>query len=543
VLTISLFGGLEIRRDSEPLALPQSKKTRALLGYLIRKGRPQRRDALCELLWEIPDDPRAALRWSLTKLRPLVNDDSVERLTADREQVAFERRGAIIDIVSAEEECAAGLERLSKQALHDLCEACTGTLLAGLELPNQPTYESWRLGEQERARQLQLRILDELTGRKEDNAAERTVLLRRRLELDPDNEDAHVQLIAHLAAAGQRADAENQVEVSRRMLQSIGAFDPVRLNAALLRDASLHQAPLSTAKKTPPTSTPAPSTDPETQLRQDIRFCTASDGVRIAYSTVGTGPPLAKTANWLNHLEFDWESPVWRHLFQAFARDFRFVRYDERGNGLSDWEVDELSLDAFVRDFEAVVDASGLERFPIFGISQGSAVAVEYAARHPDRITRLVLLNGFARGWRVDTSAKLIAAGEAMVTLMRGGWGLDNPAFRRMFTSLYIPDAEERHHAWLDDLERQTTSSHNAARLFDAFGRIDVRHRLAAVRAPTLVIHSRGDVFVPASLGRELAAGIRGARFVSLDTDNHLLVEGDPAVEPFLAEMRRFLAE
>ena len=535
-LHIRLFGGLEIRRKDESVALPQSKKTRALLAYLILRRRPQRRDALCELLWEIPDDPRAALRWSLSKLRPLVNEETVERLTADREIVAFDCHGAIVDILRAEEACANGLANLSTQALRDLCASCNGTLLAGLDLPSQPAYESWRLGEQERARQMHLRILDEIIARDEGDASDRTALLRARVELDPDSEDAHVRLVAHLATAGQRADAESQAEISERMLRSIGSLHGARLKDALLFDTR-QAAPKTIA----PASTPLPRPDPP--LRQDIRFCTASDGVRIAYSTVGSGPPLVKTANWLNHLEFDWDSPVWRHLIQAIAREFRFIRYDERGNGLSDWEPYDLSLEAFVRDFEAVVDASALERFPIFGISQGCAVAVEYAARHPERVTRMILLNGFTRGWRVGSSPKLIAAGEAMMTLMRGGWGLDTPAFRRMFTSLYVPRAEERHYAWLDELERQTTSPDNAARLFDAFGRIDVQHSLAAVRAPTLVIHSRGDKFVPAHLGRELAAGIRGARFVSLETDNHLLVEGDPAIEPFLAELRGFLAE
>ncbi len=529
-LDIRLFGGLEVRRDGKNVALPQSKKTRALLGYLILKGTPQRRDALCELLWEIPDDPRAALRWSLSKLRAVVNDDENERLTADRERVAFECAGATIDYVCAEKACAAGLENTPSETLRDLCGSCAGTLLAGLDLPSQPAYESWRLGVQERARQLHLRILDELIARDAD-AAERTQLLRRRVELDPDNEDAHVTLVAHLTAMGQRVDAEAQAAVSRRMLESVGAVDDARIKAAL------HNAP---QKPMPVKRAPMP--EPATPLRQDIRFCTAVDDVRIAYATVGNGPPLVKTANWLNHLEFDWESPIWRTLFRGLARDYRLVRYDERGNGLSDWDSQDLSLEAFVRDLEAVVEANGLDRFPIFGLSQGAAVAIEFAARHPERVTHLVLLNGFARGWRVGSTPKLVASVEAMMTLMRSGWGHENPTFRRMFTGLYMPKGDERQFAWLDELERMTTSPENAARLVDAFGRIDVRHRLSQVRAPTLVMHSRGDIFIPPGLGREIAAGIPGTRFVSLPTDNHLLVEGDPAADMFLAELRTFLA-
>jgi pimeloyl-ACP methyl ester carboxylesterase/DNA-binding SARP family transcriptional activator len=532
-LDIRLFGGLEIRRDGEPLALPQSKKTRALLGYLILKGTPQRRDALCELLWEIPDDPRAALRWSLSKLRPLVNDDGVERLTADRERVAFERHGAEVDVARAEEACAAGVETLSRDELMDLCRACTGTLLAGLDLPSQPAYESWRLGQQERARQLHLRILDELIGREDGDAAGRGALMRRRLELDPDNEDAHVQLIAHLAAAGQRADAENQAEVSRRMLQSIGAFDEARLKAAL---------GTASARRAPPT-TRAPLPEPDAALHQNIRFATAADGVRIAYATVGSGPPLVKTANWMNHLEFDWESPIWRHMFRALSRDHTFIRYDSRGNGLSDWNVDDLTLDALVEDLRAVVDAAGVERFPLLAISQGCAVAIEFAVRWPQRVSKLILYGGYARGWRLRDDPEFVAQTEALVTLTRTGWGRDNPAYRQVFTSLFIPGATPEQMDWFNELQRITTSPENAARILEAHGEIDVLDRLKLVTQPTLVVHARNDARIPYANGRQLAMGIPGAKFVTLDSQNHLILEQEPAWPRFLSEIRQFLAE
>src|SRR5262245_2482641 len=177
-LEIKLFGGLEVRRDGEVVPLPQSKKTRALLAYLILKGTPQRRDALCELLWEIPDDPRAALRWSLSKLRPLVNDETVERLSADRERVAFEANGATVDIARAEDACVTGLDHFTHDELVELCGICGGQLLAGLDLPNQPSYETWRLGQQDRARRLHMRVIDELIARAETGDAERTSLLR-----------------------------------------------------------------------------------------------------------------------------------------------------------------------------------------------------------------------------------------------------------------------------------------------------------------------------------------------------------------------------
>jgi pimeloyl-ACP methyl ester carboxylesterase/DNA-binding SARP family transcriptional activator len=532
-LEIKLFGGLEVRRDNEIVPLPQSKKTRALLAYLILKGMPQRRDNLCELLWEIPDDPRAALRWSLSKLRQVVNDEGIERLTADRERVAFEPRGAVVDFLRAEEICAAGLAQLSRGALLELSGAFSGPLLAGLELPNQPAYEAWRLGQQEKARRLQIQVIDELLARRDHDAGERTSLLRTLTELDPDSEDSHLHLIAHLAATGHRSDAEAQAEISRRMLADVGGIDEDRLKSALRGTSERLRGARAT-----PASSAAPGT-----LRQDVRFCTASDGVRIAYATVGSGPPLLKTANWLNHLEFDWESPIWRHLFRAMAQDHTFVRYDSRGNGLSDWSIENLTLNDLVNDLKAVADAAGLDRFPLFAISQGCAVAVEFAVRYPQCVSKLILYGGYARGWRTRTDSDFIAQNEALLTLTRTGWGRDNPAYRQVFTSLFIPGATPEQMDWFNELQRMTTSPENAAKLLSAFGNIDVSDRLCLVTQPTLVLHARNDARVSYGNGRQLAMGIPGARFVTLEGQNHLLLEQEPAWPRFLAEVRAFLAE
>jgi DNA-binding SARP family transcriptional activator/pimeloyl-ACP methyl ester carboxylesterase len=528
-LAIKLFGGLEVSRDGQIVPLPQSKKTRALLAYLILKGVPQRRDALCELLWEIPDDPRGALRWSLTKLRPLVNEDKVERLTADRERVAFEPHGAVVDILRLEEACAAGLQRAGRSKLLELARATNGALLAGLDLPNQPAYEAWRLGQQEKARRLTIQVIEQLLASAECDADERTSLLRRLVEINPDDQDAHVRLIAHLAATRQRGEAEAQAEISRRVLADVGGLDEERLGSAL-KGAGAREPARNTAV--------APSA-----LRQDVRFCTASDGVRIAYATVGSGPPLVKTANWLNHLEFDWESPIWRHMFRALAQDHKFVRYDSRGNGLSDWNVENLTIDALVTDLKAVVDAAGFDRFPLLAISQGCAVAVEFAVRYPSFVSKLILYGGFAQGWRTGSYGDLAIQNEAMITLTRTGWGLDNPAYRQMFTSLFIPGATPEQMDWFNELQRITTSPENAAMLLSAFGNIDVLHRLSHVTQPTLVLHARNDERVPYAAGRVLATRIPGARFVALEGQNHLLLEQEPAWPRFLAEVRAFLAE
>jgi DNA-binding SARP family transcriptional activator/alpha-beta hydrolase superfamily lysophospholipase len=528
-LDIRVLGELEARLDGAPLALPQSRKTRALLAYLAVQRAPQRRDALCELFWEMPDDPRAALRWSLTKLRPLLNTPERERLKADRERVCFEPLGASVDLARARAACAGDPMTLSVDELRALAALFRGPFLAGLDLPAQPAFETWRLGQQEQARRLHLCVLDALAAKLTD-VEERAAVLRKRIELDPGDEAAHARLIAALTQAGALAAAEQQCEASARMLAAIGPHD-----AAALRQA------LRQPRATPPPASAAGVALDE-PLRQDVRFCTARDGVRIAYATVGSGPPLVKTANWLNHLEFDWESPIWRHMFRAFAKDHTFVRYDSRGNGLSDWDVDDISLEALVTDLKAVVDAAGIERFPLLAISQGCAVAVEFAVRHPERVSKLILYGGYAQGWRLREDQRDQEEREAAITLVRTGWGKDTPAYRQMFTSLFIPDSTPEQMHCFNELQRVSTSPANAARLLSSFGDIDVLDRLPLVRAPTLVMHVRGDARISYGNGRQLAAGIPGARFVTLEGRNHLILEQEPAWPRFLAEIQAFLA-
>jgi pimeloyl-ACP methyl ester carboxylesterase len=275
---------------------------------------------------------------------------------------------------------------------------------------------------------------------------------------------------------------------------------------------------------------------------QTIRFCTSADGARIAFATVGGGPPLVKAANWLNHLEFDWNSPVWRHWLRELGRDHTLVRYDERGCGLSDWSADEMSVEAWVRDLEAVVDALELERFPLLGISQGAPIAVAYAVRHPERVSHLVLYGGYLRGRsHRGLSPKQAEERDLMIRMVRVGWGQDNPAFRQVFTTLFIPDADREQIAWFNELQRVSATPENAARMLEAFDRIDVRSLASRVQAPTLVLHAKGDLRVPFAEGRLIASSIPGARFVPLDGRNHLLLESEPAWSRFLDAVRDFL--
>jgi class 3 adenylate cyclase/pimeloyl-ACP methyl ester carboxylesterase len=277
---------------------------------------------------------------------------------------------------------------------------------------------------------------------------------------------------------------------------------------------------------------------------QEIHFCKTRDGVQLAYSRIGQGPAIVKTGNWMTHLEFDFESPIWRHLYRELARDHAVYRYDARGNGLSDREIPDVCFENFVDDLEAVVDAANIERFALLGISQGCSVSIAYAVRHPERVSHLILYGGFAVGARkrVRTEAEK-EAGEAMLTLMRLGWGQEDAAFRQLFTSQFIPDGTKEQADWFNELQRISCSPADAVRNLLASGETDVTSLLAQVKAATLVMHARHDARVPFEAGRRMAAGIPGARFVPLEGRNHLILESEPAFPRFLDEMRAFLGQ
>jgi class 3 adenylate cyclase/pimeloyl-ACP methyl ester carboxylesterase len=266
-------------------------------------------------------------------------------------------------------------------------------------------------------------------------------------------------------------------------------------------------------------------------MEQQIRFCTTSDGVRIAYATVGQGPPLVRIAGWLTHLEFEWENPLWRSFIDALSRRFLLIRYDGRSLGLSDREVKDLSPEAHVRDLEAVVDAVGFDRVALYGLSQGGSTAIAYAACHPDRVSHLILYGSFARmSWLLDTEEGRQGF-EAALTLVRQGWGSNVPAYRQFFTSLFMPEADTEAARQLNELQRVSTSGENAAAWLSAAAKTDVRHLLSQIATPTLVIHRRGDSMVPFEAGRELASSIPGARFLALGGRNHFPLANEPIME------------
>ena len=281
---------------------------------------------------------------------------------------------------------------------------------------------------------------------------------------------------------------------------------------------------------------------PERSRAQKVTFCRTADGLNLAMARVGQGPTLVRATTWLNHLEYEWDDPVRGPLLHFLASRHDFIRYDGRGNGLSDRNVDELSLATFGRDLEAVVAAQKLERYALFGISQGGATAIAHAVRHPERVTKLVVYGSFARGRAKRNSSKETEVSEAYLTLMRHGWGDENSAFIQTFSRLFAPNASPEDIKAFAKMQRLATSPENAVRLRAAVDQIDIDALLPHVAAPTLIVHARGDQTSPFDEGRRLAAGIPNARFVSLETDSHMPMPSDPEWEKFTSEVAMFLA-
>lgn len=274
--------------------------------------------------------------------------------------------------------------------------------------------------------------------------------------------------------------------------------------------------------------------------KQDIRFCRTRDGTNIAWAATGSGYPMIKAANWLSHLEYDYVSPVWRHWWIELGRRYELIRYDERACGLSDWNVADISFEAWLDDFESVVEAAGRERFALLGVSQGASVAISYAVRHPERVSHLVLYGGFVQG-RFRREKESAEQAAMLQQLIRVGWGSDHGAFRQVFGSLFMPEGTAEQFRHFDELQRATASPENSEKIFLVSQNIDVADLCARVRVPTLVLHARDELAIPFSQSRLIASTIPGARLVSLDSRNHLILEHESAWQRFLHELEAFV--
>lgn len=512
--------------QGKALALPKSKRTRALLAYLAINAKAHRRDRLSELIWDAPSDPKGALRWALSKIRALVNEPALERLVATREHVALEKEAIDIDIDHFDQAIRRPAE-LSVQELEHVIEVLREPFLDGLDLPDQDLFQQWLMCERNKIKKMSCIALSQLATHLELTQQEQLSWCRNWLEYDPYSTVAANALLLRLKSMG---FADEFVRMQQTLAQRFR-------NACISWEFSERSDKLITdvPKK-------KPFSNKEILSSQKIRFCKTGDGVNIAYSTIGEGYPIVKAANWLSHLKHDWNAPIWSPLFQNLATDHYFLRYDERGNGLSDWKVEDLSFAAFVEDLETVVASTNLEKFALLGISQGASVSIEYAIKHPEKVSHLILFGGYAAGWCIGASEELIKEREAVMTLTASGWGKNNPAYRQIFSSTFLPSANKEELDWFNEFQRLTTSPENAVRFLSVFGDIDVRHQLAKISVPTLVMHSLGDQRIPIKVGRDLASSIPNAEFVGLESDGHLLLGREPASKVFVDTVRSFIA-
>jgi pimeloyl-ACP methyl ester carboxylesterase len=395
-------------------------------------------------------------------------------------------------------------------------------LYRGDLLPHE-LYEDWAFHHRQRLHLTQRELLRS-RGRFADLVA-----------IDPIDEDAHVGLMRELLRGGDRAGVLRQFEVLSDVLRQELGIGP-SIEACSVRDLALTPAERHSAPTGAPRAAPLST--------QRVQFCRTTDDVRLAYAVSGDGPPLVKAANWLTHLDHDWNSPVWRPWWRALSTHHTLVRYDERGCGLSDWEVDDASftLEAWVRDLETVVDALGLERFPLLGISQGGPIALTYAARHPERVSHVVVYGTCARAtWsRADDAQRreLAALGELIGT----SWGSDYPGFRQVYDARFMPDGPIEMWRAFDELQRRSASARNAQRLWRAFGYLDCTEAAATLDVPTLILHSADDRVWSYAEAEDLHSLVAGSRLVSLDSNNHILQDGEPAFGVFLDEVEAFLA-
>jgi DNA-binding SARP family transcriptional activator/pimeloyl-ACP methyl ester carboxylesterase len=517
-VAVRLLGSFEVEVDGT-VAPPSAwgrRHAAALVKLLaLAPGRRAHREQLLDALWPDLDPDEAAPRLHKAAHFARRATGAPDAIVVQGDTVClFPGRPVAVDALELDRAAEAALADGSVEA----AEAALG-LHRGELLP-EDLYEPWTDDLRERLRVRHLQLLRQ-AGRWADLVA-----------IDPTDEDAHLALMRRHAQAGDRRAALQQFELLERAVRRELGVDPSPA-AVALRDQVLDD--LRSQEVVAPAE--------EGRITQEIRFCRTTDGVTLAYAVSGDGPPLVKAANWLTHLDHDWNSPVWRHWLVELSRCHRLVRYDERGCGLSDWAVDDWSLAAWVRDLEAVVDEAGLDRFPLLGISQGGAVAIEYAVRHPERVSHLVLYGSYAQGRRVRaTCDEDRARMQLQVDLARLGWGTDDPAFRQVFTAQFMPGGSKELWDAFNDLQRLTASPENAARIMMTTDEIDITDLARQVRVPTLVLHARDDRRPPFEQGRLLATLIPGSRFVALDSSNHVLLEHEPAWQVFLTEVEAFLA-
>jgi pimeloyl-ACP methyl ester carboxylesterase len=461
-IAIKMLGELQVFHNNLLIPLPSSKLTRALLVYLLLSNRPQRRDYLCKLFWPEAKDARGSLRWSLSKLRAVLNNHT-EHVVADKDHVSINKADIDIDVVNL---LARAAQHSNTSELAVLAEQLAMPLLDGLDLHNAPDFQHWLIAQRQQLVQRRNKVLSQIAATAKYNAT----------------------------------DAAKTAPLPARQRQTL-----------------------------------------QQQYQTDIRYCAGGDGVKIAYASTGRGLPLVKPPALLNHLQYDWHAPLWGRIFHQLAANYQVIRYDDRGTGMSEHNISGICVDDLRQDLATVVEANKLGKFALLGISNGAALSIDYAVRHPERVSHLILFSGYAAGWRADGDPLLREKMEAIIALAETGWEQANPAFRQFFSMTFIPGANQQELDWLNEYLLLAANAKNAAALMSAFADWEVRAKLAQVKVPALVIHSLGDEAIPAQSGREIAATIPGAEFIGLNSTSHLLLEREPSAQQFVDIVHDFI--
>lgn len=521
-LSLNTLGELSITSDGQQKNLPASKRTRALLAYLALTGRPHRRDHLCEFIWTLPDDPRGALRWSLSKLRPLVNSPDTERLLGEGERVWLQTDDIEIDVHRLEQQL--NNPEVGVDELKSMDEQLQQPFLGRLDLADQDMFQNWLTSERQKIAEMRIKVRSLLANHPNLSSREQLHWTREWEKLDPHNSIATTRRIMLAESLGrQRVRGVVNGRAAMRRLEEV-------VFAATADESQPGEAAYDTK----------PASKDLLDL-QTVRFCSSSEGVRLAYTAIGDGAPIVSAAHWLSHLARDWDAPTWSWLYRELARSHRLVRYDQRGCGLSDWNVGELSLDRQVADLEAVVAAAGLDQFDLLGISQGAAVSIAYAVKHPERVKHLVLFGSYARGWSFGSEQQQ-EEGETLISLSRMGWDGEEQPFWRLLYSRLAPDTTADERNWMGRLCSRAASQANLEKILHLAGQVDIQDLLAKVRVPTLVMHSLGDRTISVCDGCDVAEAIAEARFLGLDSNNHALLGREPASQDFVSALRSFIA-
>jgi DNA-binding SARP family transcriptional activator/pimeloyl-ACP methyl ester carboxylesterase len=528
MVTIRLLGEFALEVDGRRVhgsAFPRRSAAALVKLLALAPARRLHREQVMDALW--PGLPAKSAANQLHKAAHYARQGTgVPESVLLRNEVVSLFPGARVVVDAIEFEAAATAAAISDEAgaADSALEAYAGGLL-----PEDP-YEPWAAQPRQHLEMLHRELL------------RRAARWAELVALEPTDEQAQLGLAQSILARGDRTGALRQIDTIEQILRDelgIG-LSPEGYE---LRVRAL-DSPVSVPSAARQDARPAPAPRYASLATQTLGFCRTSDGVRLAYATSGHGPPLVKVANWLTHLDYDWASPVWSHWWRGLTQTHQLVRYDERGSGLSDWDVppSSFTLDAWVHDLETVVDTIGLQCFPLLGMSQGGPIAVRYAARHPERVSHLIVFGTCARAtWARATpeeQRELVALGE----LLRVSWGSDQPGFRQVYDARFLPDGPLETWRAFDELQRLSTTPENAYRLWRAFGTLDASADAVQLSVPTLILHSKDDRVWRFSEAEELHSLIPGSRLVELDSSNHILRADEPAFARLMHEVREFLA-